>query len=78
MVKRTRNINYKLSNKRGNNKMQNSDVFVKTFNKVMNKYEIEYLRDLERSGKLDELDFLNAEELKSLKQSINLKSLLLD
>ena len=58
--------------------MQNSDVFVKTFNKVMNKYEIEYLRDLERSGKLDELDFLNAEELKSLKQSINLKSLLLD
>lgn len=78
MVKRTRNIKYKLSNKRGNNKMQNSDVFVKTFNKVMNKYEIEYLRDLERSGKLDELDFLNAEELKSLKQSINLKSLLLD
>ena len=78
MVKRTRNINYKLSNKRGNNKMQNSDVFVKTFNKVMNKYEIEYLSDLERSGKLDELDFLNAEELKSLKQSINLKSLLLD
>ena len=58
--------------------MKNSDVFVKTFNKVMNKYEIEYLRDLERSGKLDELDFLNAEELKSLKQSINLKSLLLD
>lgn len=78
MVKRTRNIKYKLSNKRGNNKMQNTDVFVKTFNKVMNKYEIEYLRDLERSGKLDELDFLNAEELKSLKQSINLKSLLLD
>lgn len=78
MVKRTRNIKYKLSNKRGNNKMKNSDVFVKTFNKVMNKYEIEYLRDLERSGKLDELDFLNAEELKSLKQSINLKSLLLD
>lgn len=78
MVKRTRNIKYKLSNKRGNNKLQNSDVFVKTFNKVMNKYEIEYLRDLERSGKLDELDFLNAEELKSLKQSINLKSLLLD
>ena len=78
MVKRTRNIKYKSSNKRGNNKLQNSDVFVKTFNKVMNKYEIEYLRDLERSGKLDELDFLNAEELKSLKQSINLKSLLLD
>jgi len=78
MVKRTRNIKYKLSNKRGINKMQNSDVFVKTFNKVMNKYEIEYLRDLERSGKLDELDFLNAEELKSLKQSINLKSLFLD
>ena len=55
-----------------------SGVYVKTFNKVMNKYEIENLRALERSGKLDELDFLDAEELKNLKRSINLKSLLRD